>query len=85
MSQDATYTGAIVWQVNHDWAFFFRDKHIRKQVIIMCREQLGKGHHVNSAWHTGHAWVPQLPDHPSVPVIFVRNADMVTQLKLMYT
>jgi len=45
MTQDATYSGALVWQVNHDWVFFFRDKHIRRQVILMCREQLGKGHH----------------------------------------
>jgi hypothetical protein len=51
----------------------------------MCREQLGRGHNVHSAWHAGHARVPQLPDHPGVSVVMVRDNNMVTQLKLMFT
>lgn len=85
MSSDATYSGAIVWQVDQVWVFYFRDKHIRKQVILMCREQLGKGHHVHSAWHSGHAQPPHTPEYTVAPVIFVRDHAMVTQLKLMYT
>lgn len=85
MPNDLTYSGAIVWQTPTHWAFFFRDKHIRRQVISVCREHLGRGHNVHSAWHTGHARVPHLIGQPCVPVILLRDPQMVTQLKLMFT
>jgi hypothetical protein len=89
MPDDLTHKGAVAWQIDSGWAFFFQDKVVRRQVIHMCRSQLGRGHHVHSAWYGTHAVPPNPgPDwqyRRRVPVIIVKDPHMVIQLKLTYT
>jgi hypothetical protein len=78
-------TGVMCWQTATGWAFWCADKTIRKHIMRMCKQQLGRGHGGISMWHAGHDWYKGLDEYRLVPVIFVRDPDMILQLRLAYS
>lgn len=54
------------------------------QLVHMCRLHAGKSHGFLSAWCVGHHPYVFAPGG-KVPVVFVRNAELAAQLKLMFT
>lgn len=80
------------WQVGAHHAFYCVNKHIKAQIVHMCRTQLGRSHGELSAWcvsHRAHPEIdllnPRLQFYSKIPVVMVRDVNMVTQLKLMFT
>ena len=80
------------WQVGAHHAFYCVNKHTKAQIVHMCRTQLGRAHGEQSAWYVSHCahpvldlLNPRMQIYNNIPVVMVRDAHMVAQLKLMFT
>jgi hypothetical protein len=73
------------WQVGVHHVFYCMNKLTKAQMIHMCRDQLGRGHGPESEWYATHLQHPDLQFTALVPVIMVRDPQIATQLKLMFT